>query len=116
MDKKVIKALEKGDAISLSKLIASGTGVGGVDKKGNTALHLAAGSNSLEICTLLVAQGCDPLARNKKGETPFMVAEGRKKKRIAAYLKEAELGGANTTSPPAAATSAPPVPSAIDTR
>ena len=116
LDKKVLKALEKGDALSLSKLVSSGLSVQGVDKKGNNALHLAAATNSIEICVLLVAQGIDVRQRNKKGETAAAIADSKKKTKIFAYLKEEEVkaaSGGASSSPSAAKAAAVEEPVAV---
>ena len=111
MDKRILKSIEKLDSASLSKLLSSGVSTQGVDKKGNTFLHLAAISNSIELCGILIAGGCDPLCRNKNGMTASEVADKKKKKKTATYLKEQEikfatnLKSSSTTQP---TTGAPP--------
>eukprot|EP00929_Paragymnodinium_shiwhaense_P114105 TRINITY_DN82420_c0_g1_i1.p1 TRINITY_DN82420_c0_g1~~TRINITY_DN82420_c0_g1_i1.p1 ORF type:complete len:507 (-),score=200.85 TRINITY_DN82420_c0_g1_i1:94-1614(-) len=41
------------------------------DAIGNTALHQAAAGGSLECAKCLMAQGCDVLAKNDRGHTPY---------------------------------------------
>ena len=49
--------------------IEAGINVNGVDAEGDTALHIAARTGSLEVCKVLVEHGADLLLRNKKNRT-----------------------------------------------
>ena len=108
MDKKLLRVVEKGDAGLLSKLVSGGSSVQGVDKKGNSLLHIAALTNSIESCAILIAGGVDVNIRNKKGETAAMLAESKKKKKVAQYL--AEQGMQNKAKTAAAASAPTPTP------
>mmetsp|Transcript_131865 Transcript_131865/g.196531 ORF Transcript_131865/g.196531 Transcript_131865/m.196531 type:complete len:432 (-) Transcript_131865:54-1349(-) len=107
MDKKLLRAVEKNDAGLLSKLVSGGVSVHGVDKKGNSLLHLAALANSVEACAILIAGGIDQNIRNKKSETAAMLAESKKKKKVAQYLREQSEAAKNK---PSAAAAAAPTP------
>ena len=43
----------------------------------NTALHIAAYSDFLEVTSVLIKNGADPKAKNEKNKTPLNVATGR---------------------------------------
>jgi len=114
MDKKLQKAVEKGDAGLVSKLVSNGARVTGEDKRGNTLLHLAAMTSSVESCGILIAGGCNPKKRNKKGETPFMIADSKKKhKKVAQFLKEQEEAEDKKAAETAAAAANAPTPTSI---
>ena len=58
----------------LEKLAANRLLVRGTDTAGDTPLHAAARHNHGELARLLLAQGADPKARNRKGESPYDIA------------------------------------------
>jgi len=114
MDKKLQKAVEKGDASTVSRLISGGAKVTGEDKKGNTLLHIAALSGSVENCVILVASGCNPKARNRKGETAYNLVEGKKKlAKVQQYLKDVEEQESKKAAETAAAAASAPTPTSI---
>lgn len=92
LDKSLIKAAENGDVVSLKKLIAGGLSPIGLDKAGNSLLHISAEKSSLDACKVLVEAGCDVNQKNSKGKTPFDVAEKKKKgSSVSQYLKQIQL-------------------------
>ena len=56
-------------------LLAHGADVCAASSKGNTPLHFACGSSSLENVRRLLDAGGSPFARNSDGRTPFDLAE-----------------------------------------
>jgi ankyrin repeat protein len=59
---------------------------------GATALHIAAAAGNLEIVRLLVANGANPAATNRNGDTPARVATAAGRAEIAKYLERTETG------------------------
>lgn len=49
----------------------------GVSAEGNTLLHHAARMGNAAMVALLLERGADPELRNRRGQTPEMVAESR---------------------------------------
>jgi ankyrin repeat protein len=90
LDKKVIKAIEKGNPADVKKALTAAN-MNAQDKKGETVLHTAARAGNLEICKLLVQSGCDPKIRNAKGQTASDIVDIKKKKAVATWLKEQEI-------------------------
>ena len=52
-------------------LISNGADVNAKDEEGNTALHLAAGFDEVEVIKILVSSGADINAINSAGDTPL---------------------------------------------
>ena len=62
------------------------------DKHGNTPVHLASYSNSLQLLQFLISEAqCDPNVRNNAGHTPIQLASGP------VTIRELIKNGANTT-------------------
>ncbi len=75
LNAKFLKAAKKGDLAMVERmLIQAHDFVNTIDKRGNTALHLAAGEGYEATITLLVQQGALVNAKNAKGETPLHAA------------------------------------------
>lgn len=56
------------------------------DTQGDTALHIAAELNQLEIVKLLIENNANPNLENKKGKTPLMKASSKGNEKIVKYL------------------------------
>jgi len=66
------------DVENISKYIryfvSQGANVNATDKDGNTSLHVATGSDDIEVIKCLVSQGADVNAKGQDGKTPLHVA------------------------------------------
>ncbi len=76
MTLKLIEAVRTRDPLSVSKFIAAGAELNGIDTHGNTALHYAVGTNELEIAKCLIIAGADVSLRNNLGETALDLLKG----------------------------------------
>lgn len=103
-------AAERLHIAAIRTLLAVGANVCATDKHGDTALHLVVGAWEAEkkeqcagAATALLASGADPLASNKKKETPHSMAALRHISQLQLmlsravevrqqYLHEAEAG------------------------
>ena len=63
-------------------LIKKGAQIETKDGEGNTALHLAAGSNNIAMVKLLLASGANKQAKNESEETPYDKAYNTKVKEL----------------------------------
>ncbi len=70
-------ACELNDPDLVQKLIAQGANVNTQDRQGNTPLHLLLSfqSDNLAVLEKLLDNGVDPFIQNKKGETPYLLAQ-----------------------------------------
>jgi len=79
----------KMDVIKL--LVEKGVSVNDADPQtGYTPLHAAASINRRELVDYLLAQGANPKAKMRSGETPAQSAANRKHVELAAFLKSKE--------------------------
>ena len=72
-------------------LIEAGADVSKVDAKGNTPLHEAAYSGSMEVAELLMQHGAT-LSKNKKGRTPVHVAADSREAAVLGFFLEQSCG------------------------
>ncbi|MBZ5724192.1 MAG: ankyrin repeat domain-containing protein [Acidobacteriia bacterium] len=70
----MLAALRPGGSPVVALMLTSGADVHVADKRGNTALGLAASIGEVETMRLLLSKGADPEATNEKGETPLIMA------------------------------------------
>ena len=62
---------------SIEALLAAGADVNAKNKRGNTALHWAAGNGHVPAIEALLAAGAEPDVKNRNGNTPLDVAIGQ---------------------------------------
>lgn len=74
----------------IREVIMAGALVNLKDKVGNTPLHYLASQQQPEIIKHLIGLGANTLARNKKGETPQMMAKKRGLSETAQFLAQME--------------------------
>ncbi|MBI4399242.1 ankyrin repeat domain-containing protein [Candidatus Micrarchaeota archaeon] len=74
------------DTSLINSLLDEGHDVNETGSRGYTSLHLAVKLGDIEIINLLLNRGANPLAEDKKGKTPFDIAETGQ---IREMLKEA---------------------------
>jgi ankyrin repeat protein len=72
---------------SVGPLLERGVPVNAQDNRGWTALHMAASSGDSETVSLLLEKGADPTIKNKREETPFMIAVRKNRPEIIDLLK-----------------------------
>jgi uncharacterized protein len=78
---------------ALRFLLESGLDIHGTNDAGDTALHAAiSGRGSEAIIKFLVAQGADPEAKNKRGQTPLALATTKGNDAITSLLRRPETG------------------------
>jgi ankyrin repeat protein len=74
-------------------LLGLGFDIHGTNEAGDTALHAAvSGRGSEAVIAFLVAQGADPEAKNKRGQTPLSLASTKGNDAITSLLRRAEPG------------------------
>ena len=73
-DEHWFKAAIDDDLETVVLLLSSRVDPNGVDKAGNTALHLAAYKGAVEVVSLLMKTSADVNKRNKESLTPFLLA------------------------------------------
>jgi len=73
------------DAGARSKLF-SAAGVNSADYSGETLLHYAVRANNRDAVADLIALGADRGAKNRRGETPFDLAQTKGYQEIASLL------------------------------
>ena len=61
--------------------------------KPETALHLAAFSNSVDVASLLLRHGADPSLTNDWNETPIQTARQKKHDKLARLIEQAAASG-----------------------
>ena len=66
-DRRLVQAIESGDANGVRSLLASGANVKAADTDGVTLVMRAAAAGNAEIVRLLLAAGADPTARDRHG-------------------------------------------------
>lgn len=71
---------------SIDYLIARGADVNAVNRDGDSAMHLAAKSNSPKIVKSLLAAGANVNSKNNSGQTPLAIAEAAMQTDAAAVL------------------------------
>jgi hypothetical protein len=72
----IFRAAEDGDLGQVESLLASGINPNATDKRGNSALHIAAEKGFEEIVASLIAAGAKRHSANDKGETAMVLASG----------------------------------------
>ena len=78
-----------GSAKFAQYLIDQGAGIEIKDQDGMTALHIASKIGNLQVVKVLVEKGGAQIdARNNKGETAFVLANGNNRQEVAKYLLE----------------------------
>ena len=70
----LLQAVARGDASTVTRLLAAGASVETLWKGRQTPLMSAAGRGDAEICDLLLKAGADPNAMGKSGATPLILA------------------------------------------
>jgi ankyrin repeat protein len=79
------------EAMETAKLaITLGADVKAANQAGDTALHGAAAKGYANIVELLVDSGADPNAKNRKGQTPAMLARGPNSRRLVGLLNRSD--------------------------
>ena len=74
-------------------LLGLGFDIHGTNDAGDTALHAAiSGRGSEAIIAFLVAQGADPEAKNKRGQTPLSLAIAKGNDATTSLLRKPEPG------------------------
>ena len=73
-DQRWFTAASEDDVETVAALVAARVDPNGVDRAGNTALHLAAYKGAAEVVKLLLRCPIDVNARNKQSLTPFLLA------------------------------------------
>ena len=71
------EAVQKGKTETVKLLLANGADVNAVDKKGRTALMIAAQEGRTKMVKLLLANGADVNAANTFGKTALSIATRR---------------------------------------
>jgi len=89
----LMHAVRTGENESVAMLVTAGANVNALDNTKQTALHIAAGGNNVNIDKVktLVEGGADTSATNKDGQTPLDLAKGRTDadaKAVVDYLAE----------------------------
>ena len=72
----------------MRRLILEGSDVNAVDSRGDTPLHVSAGSGHLNVVCLLVDNGADLFAVDKEGLTAAACAEKFGHKETRQFLEE----------------------------
>ena len=93
-DKDLSKALEKGDEAGVTAALDAGADANATDKRGQSALMLAAKQGQSSLVALLIARGAQVNLRDKDGQSALMLAtqwgapapSSEKKKRLGGIL------------------------------
>jgi len=86
-------AIESGDVGNVMRIMAADSSVIAVtDEAGNTPLHLACRSGSVEIANLLIDAGADINAVNSQGMTPLRTAIHARRADVAVLLLDKGAG------------------------
>ena len=89
-----------GSAKFAQYLIDQGAGIEIKDQDGMTALHIASKIGNLQVVKVLVEKGGAQIdARNNKGETAFVLANGNNRQEVAKYLLEKKREASNQKPP-----------------
>lgn len=73
-DKTLQELIKQGKIEEAKNRFANQYDINGADEDGNTALHLAAQINNVDLVTFLVIRGADSKIKNAKGQTPLHLA------------------------------------------
>ena len=77
LDAELLRAARAGAGSRLASLLAKGANANAYDADGETALHRATRSGSVEAVQLLAAAGADPRALNRVKNPPMMAAASK---------------------------------------